>query len=145
MVNAKKLIDEAGGVVRFYVRMLCDLSDAKVVLDDKPRFKKLSARNGRALNRMKLSLRRNDKVYGGVMGEYRANPVLSSDDEDRSKIPKLNLAGETDDMVHLSSTALLCGEGGTGELAVHDNGHLFPTKLLYVKCILNFLATALED
>ena len=62
-----------------------------------------------------------------------------------SKIPKLHLAGETDDMVHLSSTALLCSEGGTGELVVHDKGHLFPTKSLYVKCILNFLATALED
>lgn len=70
------------GVPRPLVRILCDLEDyVPKRLADKEAFKKLSARQGRALNRMKLTLKKHNKAYQVVMKAYRANPVVSSDEE----------------------------------------------------------------
>jgi predicted esterase len=54
-------------------------------------------------------------------------------------LPKLHLAGETDAMIPLESTRLLCERGGNGRLLVHDQGHLFPTRAARVQEILDFL------
>ena len=73
------------GVPRPLVRMLCDLEDyVPERLADKAAFKKLSARQGRALNRMKLTLKKHNKAYQVVMKHYRANPVVSDSDESSS-------------------------------------------------------------
>jgi len=78
MTKSKKLIDAHGGVPRFFVRILVDLEDfVKTSLADKAGFKKLSPTNGRALNRMKLTLRKHNKQYDAIMEEYRKNPVVS--------------------------------------------------------------------
>ena len=58
-------------------------------------------------------------------------------------IPKLHYAGETDAMVPVESTRKLCEEGGSGELIVHEKGHMFPTKSASVKEMLDFLESAL--
>ena len=54
-------------------------------------------------------------------------------------IPKLHFAGETDDLVPLESTRQLCDRAGSGQLVVHEKGHLFPTKALYVNQMVEFL------
>ena len=59
-------------------------------------------------------------------------------------IPKLHMAGETDEMVPVDSTRELCENGGNGQLIVHDQGHLFPTRSARVRDILDFLAVALK-
>ena len=59
-------------------------------------------------------------------------------------IPKLHMAGETDEMVPVDSTSELCENGGNGQLIVHDQGHLFPTRSARVREILDFLAVALK-
>lgn len=59
-------------------------------------------------------------------------------------IPKLHFAGETDNMVPVESTKLLCEEGGHGELIVHEKGHLFPTKAASVRYMLDFLEASLS-
>ena len=59
-------------------------------------------------------------------------------------IPKLHMAGETDAMVPVDSTSELCEKGGNGQLIVHDQGHLFPTRSARVREILDFLAVALK-
>jgi predicted esterase len=59
-------------------------------------------------------------------------------------IPKLHFAGETDAMVPVESTKLLCEEGGNGELVVHEKGHLFPTKAASVRYMLDFLEASLS-
>ena len=83
MAKGKNVINQHGGVPRFYVRLLCDLEDfVKSSLADKAAFKKLSASNGRALNRMKLTLRKHNKQYEAVMAEYRANPTVSSSESE---------------------------------------------------------------
>ena len=60
-------------------------------------------------------------------------------------IPKLHYAGETDAMVPVESTRKLCEEGGSGELIVHEKGHMFPTKSASVKEMLDFLESALAS
>jgi Eukaryotic translation initiation factor 3 subunit 8 N-terminus len=71
------------GVPRPLVRILCDLEDyATERLADKEQFKTLSARQGRALNRFKLTFKKHNRQYQTVMTAYRANPITDDDDED---------------------------------------------------------------
>jgi translation initiation factor 3 subunit C len=82
MINAKKILAE--GVPRFLVRILVDLETyIPERLADKAAFKKLSARQGRALNRMKLTLKKHNKPYSVVMEHYRKNP-MDDDEEDEN-------------------------------------------------------------
>jgi translation initiation factor 3 subunit C len=83
MIKAKKILAE--GVPRNLVRILCDLEDyIPERLADKAAFKKLSARQGRSLNRMKLTLKKHNKPYSVVMQHYRQNPDDGDDDGDGS-------------------------------------------------------------
>lgn len=80
MIKAKKILAE--GVPRKLVRILCDLEDyIPERLADKAAFKKLSARQGRSLNRMKLTLKKHNKPYSVVMEHYRKNPDTGDDDD----------------------------------------------------------------
>lgn len=60
-------------------------------------------------------------------------------------IPKLHFAGETDKMVPMDSVQQLCEIGGNGRMVIHEKGHLFPTKAVYVNEMLEFLKTALDE
>jgi len=59
-------------------------------------------------------------------------------------IPKLHFAGETDNMVPVNSVQQLCEIGGNGRMIIHEKGHLFPTKAIYVKEMLEFLVSRLQ-
>ena len=81
MLKAKKVL--AAGVPRQLVRILVDLEDfVKECLEDKVAFKKLTPNQGRALNRMKLTLKKHNKPYQVVMDHYRKNPVTEDDGDD---------------------------------------------------------------
>jgi len=81
--RSKSIIDSHGGVPRFFVKILCDLEDFIALRKkDKAASKKLSAKQGRSLNRMGLSLRKHNKQYEKLMIEYRANPGASSSEEE---------------------------------------------------------------
>jgi Eukaryotic translation initiation factor 3 subunit 8 N-terminus len=70
------------GVPRPLVRLLCDLEDYAVErVADKEQFKTLSARQGRALNRFKLTFKKHNRQYQTVMTAYRANPDGGEDEE----------------------------------------------------------------
>jgi translation initiation factor 3 subunit C len=84
MLKAKKIL--AQGIPRPLVKLLCDLQDfITAQLADKAAFKTLSASQGRALNRLKLTLKKHNKPYMLVMKEYRKNPMSSDDDEESSE------------------------------------------------------------
>jgi translation initiation factor 3 subunit C len=84
MIKAKQYLQE--GVPKPLVRILCDLEDYNEErLKDKEQFKKLSARQGRALNRMKLTLKKHNKAYKIVMDAYRKNPVVSDGESEAEK------------------------------------------------------------
>ena len=85
MIKSKKVFETNGGIPRFLVRILCDLEDhVHGCLADKPTFKKLKPAQGRALNRMKLSLKKFNEKYKAIMAEYRKNPVISESDASSS-------------------------------------------------------------
>ena len=67
------------------------------------------------------------------------------EEEERNNVPKLHFAGETDSMVPIESTKLLCEHGGNGRIIIHEKGHLFPTKAAYVNEMLDFLKLSLES
>ena len=80
MIKSTKVFDANGGIPRFLVRMLVVLEDhVSKSLADKASFKKLKPAQGRALNRMKLNLKKFCEKYRGIMEEYRKNPVVSSE------------------------------------------------------------------
>lgn len=54
-------------------------------------------------------------------------------------LPKLHLAGATDDIIAVASTQRLSDRAGNGQVVVHEKGHLFPTKAAYVNQIMDFL------
>lgn len=64
--------------------------------------------------------------------------------EEGMRMPKLHLAGETDSVVPIESTKMLCEHGGNGEFYLHDKGHMFPTKAAHVGHILQFLGEHLS-
>jgi translation initiation factor 3 subunit C len=67
------------GVPRSLVKLLVNLQDfIELKILDKASFKELSAKQGRALNRLKLTLRKHNKAYTAVMEAYRKSP----DDDD---------------------------------------------------------------
>ena len=74
-----------------------------------------------------------------------ANKLSDNSKKNGLDIPKLHLAGETDSMVSVESTKELVEKGGNGQLIIHDQGHLFPTRSARVKEILDFLAITLKD
>ena len=81
MIKAKKVL--AAGVPRHLVRILVELEDfVKECLEDKLAFKKLTPNQGRALNRMKLTLKKHNKPFQVVMDHYRKNPIIDEDDGD---------------------------------------------------------------
>jgi len=70
-----------GGIPRSVVKNMCDVEDlVTVALADKASFRKLAPKQGRALNRLKLALRKNAKTFGPIMKEYRANPIVDEED-----------------------------------------------------------------
>jgi translation initiation factor 3 subunit C len=84
MIKAKNHLAE--GVPRFLVRILVDLEDYIAErLQDKAQFKKLSARQVRALNKMKLTVKKHNKPYSVVTAEYRKNPVVDDSDDEKNE------------------------------------------------------------
>lgn len=81
MIKNKKTL--AAGVPRSLVKILCDLEDYITERQaDRAAFRNLSARQGRALNRMKLTLKKHNKPFQVVMDHYRKNPDDDDDDDD---------------------------------------------------------------
>ena len=88
MTKSSKVFEANGGIPRFLVRILVDLEDfVSKCLADKASFKKLKPVAGRALNRMKLTLKKFNEPYKNIMDEYRKNPVVSesSDSEEEEE------------------------------------------------------------
>jgi len=96
MIKAKKIL--AQGIPRPLVKLLCDLEDyITAQLADKAAFKTLSASQGRALNRMKLTLKKHNKPYALVMKEYRKNPMSSEEEESSEEENEVSSGDEAEE------------------------------------------------
>ena len=106
MTKSTKVFDANGGIPRFLVRMLCDLEDhVAKSLADKASFKKLKPAQGRALNRMKLSLKKFTEKYRVIMDEYRKNPVVSEKEDSSSSSSSSSESEEENDSDSDSSSS----------------------------------------
>ena len=81
----------------------------------------------------------------GIIKLMEEQQKEEEEEEEGKNIPKLHFAGETDSMVPIESTKLLCEHGGNGRIIIHEKGHLFPTKAAYVNEMLDFLKLSLES
>jgi hypothetical protein len=112
MTKSTKVFDANGGIPRFLVRMLCDLEDhVSKSLADKASFKKLKPAQGRALNRMKLNLKKFCEKYRVIMDEYRKNPVVSSESSSSSSSSESEEENDSDDSSSSSSSSSSASSG----------------------------------
>jgi len=74
-----------------------------------------------------------------------SNSVGASEQGRGLEIPKLHIAGERDNIVSVERTRALCERGGEGEVVIHEQGHLFPTRAAVVNRVIEFLGNALKD
>lgn len=118
MIKSTKVFDANGGIPRFLVRMLCDLEDhVGKSLADKASFKKLKPAQGRALNRMKLNLKKFCEKYRGIMEEYRKNPVISSESSSSSSSSSSSESEEENDSDDSSSSDSSSSSSSSGSSA----------------------------
>lgn len=75
MDKSKAQIDQTG-TPKFYIKMLAYLEDEiTTVVADKEGVKKMKPVVGRAVNRMKVTIKKHNKNYEGDIEDYRANPT----------------------------------------------------------------------
>mmetsp|Transcript_13163 Transcript_13163/g.14669 ORF Transcript_13163/g.14669 Transcript_13163/m.14669 type:complete len:147 (+) Transcript_13163:347-787(+) len=107
MIKDKKIL--AAGIPKELVRILVDLEDFIAErLADKEAFKKLTPNQGRALNRMKLTLKKHNKPYQVVMAHYRKNPSKANDiesDSDKSSSSSSSNSDKSDSDSSSSSSS----------------------------------------
>jgi translation initiation factor 3 subunit C len=124
MIKAKAYLKT--GVPRSLVRILVDLEDYIAErLTDKEQFKSLSARQSRALNRMKLTLKKHNKPYGVVIDAYRQNPdtpIVDDDDDDEDDDNAGGNAKASDDDDSSSSSSSSSSDSDDESAVVKSKG-----------------------
>lgn len=94
MIEKAKVIIAKNGIPKFYIKMLADVEDNLwATLKDKDFMANAKPATTKAINRMKLTVKKHNKNYEEQIADYRANPEKyeeeeeeeeSSDDEDSS-------------------------------------------------------------
>jgi translation initiation factor 3 subunit C len=75
MIEKSKMLILKDGLPNFYIRMLAEVEDhVQLALKDKEAIKKMKAVVSRALNQMKLQVRKHNDTYKTEIADFRANP-----------------------------------------------------------------------
>ena len=83
MVEKSKMLVMKNGLPKFYVKMLADVEDHLwATLKDKDLMNSVKPAIGRAINRMKLTIKKHNKNYEEQIADYRAHPEKYEDDEE---------------------------------------------------------------
>jgi translation initiation factor 3 subunit C len=83
MVEKSKMLVMKNGLPKFYVKMLADVEDHLwATLKDKEVMNSVKPAIGRAINRMKLTIKKHNKNYEEQIADYRANPDKYEEDDD---------------------------------------------------------------
>ena len=83
MVDKSKMLVMKNGLPKFYVKMLADVEDHLwATLKDKDLMNSVKPAIGRAINRMKLTIKKHNKNYEEQIADYRAHPEKYEDDEE---------------------------------------------------------------
>ena len=83
MVDKSKMLVTKNGLPKFYVKMLADVEDHLwATLKDKDLMNSVKPAIGRAINRMKLTIKKHNKNYEEQIADYRAHPEKYEDDDE---------------------------------------------------------------
>ncbi len=80
MIEKSKMLIIKDGIPNFYIKMLAEVEDhVQLALKDKEGIKKMKAVVSRALNQMKLQVRKHNDNYKTQIADFRANPAKYQD------------------------------------------------------------------
>jgi hypothetical protein len=97
MVEKSKMLVMKNGLPKFYVKMLADVEDHLwATLKDKEVMNSVKPAIGRAINRMKLTIKKHNKNYEEQIADYRANPD-KYEDADESESESDDDSSDSDD------------------------------------------------
>jgi translation initiation factor 3 subunit C len=93
LVEKSKMLITQNGIPKFYIKMIAEVEEHLwATMKDKDLMKNVKPVIGRAINRMKLTIKKHNKNYEEQIADYRANPEKyeeevvaeddSSDDDD---------------------------------------------------------------
>lgn len=81
MVEKSKMLITKNGIPKFYIKMLTEVEDHLwITLKDKDLMKSVKPVIGRAINRMKLTIKKHNKAYEEQILDCRANPEKYEED-----------------------------------------------------------------
>jgi translation initiation factor 3 subunit C len=86
MIEKAKVIIAKNGIPKFYIKMLADVEDNLwTTLKDKDFMNNAKPVVARAINRMKLTIKKHNKNYEEQIADYRANPDKYEEEEEEEE------------------------------------------------------------
>jgi translation initiation factor 3 subunit C len=86
MLEKSKMLIVKSGIPNFYIKMLVEVEDSvQAALKDKEAVKKMKAVVMRALNQMKLQVKKHNDGHKEQIADCRANPAKYQDEEEESE------------------------------------------------------------
>ena len=97
MVEKSKMIIIQSGLPKFYVKMLVEVEDhVQLALKDKEAIKKMKPVVSRALNQMKLQVRKHNETYKAEVADCRANPDKYQEEEEAESSSSSESSSDSD-------------------------------------------------
>ncbi|KAJ1423207.1 eukaryotic translation initiation factor 3 subunit 8 N-terminus-domain-containing protein, partial [Ochromonadaceae sp. CCMP2298] len=107
LVEKSKMLIMQSGLPNFYVKMLMEIEDhVQLALKDKDAIKKMKPVVSRALNQMKLQVRKHNEVYKEDIADCRANPEKYAEVEEVEKSSSESSESEDSDADSESSESV---------------------------------------
>lgn len=98
MIEKSKMLILKDGLPNFYIRMLAEVEDhVQLALKDKEAIKKMKAVVSRALNQMKLQVRKHNDTYKTEIADFRANPEKYAEADEESSAEESSDDSSDDD------------------------------------------------
>ena len=81
LVEKSKMLISQNGIPKFYIKMIAEVEEHLwATMKDKELMKNVKPAVGKAINRMKLTIKKHNKNYEEQIADYRANPEKYEDD-----------------------------------------------------------------
>lgn len=98
MIEKSKMLILKDGLPKFYIKMLAEVEDhVQLALKDKEGIKKMKAVVSRALNQMKLQVRKHNDNYKNEIADFRAHPEKYQEEEEEEESSSEESSGSESD------------------------------------------------
>lgn len=83
MIDKSKMLIAKNGIPKFYIKMLAEVEDfLNMTLENREAIKSMKPVAKRALDRMKLTVKKHNKGYDAEIADFRANPTKYESEEE---------------------------------------------------------------